>query len=116
MNVDTVFAAPPEIENPQETARLLAQTLGLDEQKVLAKIQEPVAFVYVKRQIDEEASHRLRDLNLPGIYLTQDSKRYYPKGKLAAHVLGIAGVDNQGLEGIEYVYDQELRGNRVISC
>jgi len=112
MNVDTVFAAPPEIENPQETARLLAQTLGLDEQKVLAKIQEPVAFVYVKRQIDEEASHRLRDLNLPGIYLTQDSKRYYPKGKLAAHVLGIAGVDNQGLEGIEYVYDQELRGEQ----
>ncbi|HEY8450196.1 MAG TPA: penicillin-binding transpeptidase domain-containing protein, partial [Bacillota bacterium] len=64
----------------------------------------------VQRKVADETARQLRQLDLPGIYFTQESRRLYPKGVLASHVLGIAGIDSQGLEGIELKYDEQLRG------
>ena len=66
--------------------------------------------VWLARGLTVETAEAIRRLGLPGIRLVQRPQRYYPQGSLAAHVLGIAGTDNQGLEGIEYFYDEILRG------
>ncbi len=110
VNVDSVFAVPAEIEDAEATAAKLASTLGMDYGKVLDRLTRRAAFVWIKRQIDPEVAAELQAADLPGIGFTQESRRYYPKGSLASHVLGIAGIDNQGLEGVEVVYDEELRG------
>ncbi len=110
INVDTVWAAPSQVPDPEKEAAVLAEVLEMDYHEILEKLRSRTAFVYIKRKISETMSKRLKDLELPGIYLTQDSKRFYPKGTLAAHVLGISGIDNQGLEGIELAYDENLRG------
>lgn len=110
VNADTVYAVPTEVTNPEQVARILASTLKLDYNRVLARLTKPSSFEYIKREIEEEESRAIKELGLPGIYLTQESRRFYPKGNLASHVLGIAGIDNQGLEGVEYIYDEELKG------
>ena len=56
-----------------------------------------VSFVWIKRQVDFETSQKLRKLDLKGIGLSEESRRFYPKGKLASHILGISGIDNTGL-------------------
>ncbi len=107
---DTVVANPAEIRDPQGTAERLAPVLGMGRDEVLRIITRRTAFEYVKRKISEEEARAVRRLNLPGIYLTQESRRVYPKGRLAANVLGFAGMDSQGLEGVEKIYDEKLRG------
>lgn len=110
VTVDSVYAVPAEIASPEETARILAAALSLDVDSVLTNITRKTSFVWVKRQIEEEEAKHLRELQLQGIGFTQESRRYYPKGNLASHILGFAGIDSQGLEGIEVSLDRELRG------
>lgn len=110
VDVDSVFAIPAQVKQPEETARKLAAALKLDYQDVYDRITRKEAFVWIKRKIDPEESKLVKQMALKGINLTQESKRFYPKGNLASHVLGIAGIDNQGLEGLELEYDKELRG------
>src|SRR5690606_34940660 len=62
------------------------------------------------RKITPEKANQIRALNLPGIVVAEDSKRYYPFGSLAAHMLGFTGIDNQGLTGIESKYNDVLTG------
>lgn len=63
-----------------------------------------------KRKVSEEIAEEVRRQNLAGITFTEESKRFYPKGNLASHILGFAGIDSQGLEGLELSYDKYLRG------
>lgn len=107
---DTVVVNPSEIVNPEVTAAKLAAALNMPAERVLKILQKRTSFEYVKRKIDEKMADAVRDLNLPGVYLTQETRRVYPKGGLAANILGFAGTDSQGLEGLEMVYDKELRG------
>src|SRR5699024_845684 len=62
------------------------------------------------RKISEEQEKALKALKIDGLYLAKDSKRHYPNGEYLAHVLGFTGIDNQGLTGLESVYDTNLRG------
>ena len=112
VDVDSVYAVPLEISpgSAPEVARSLAEALALDYDEVLNRLQRRQAFVWIKRKINREEAARLRELDLPGIAFTQELQRFYPKGKLAAHLLGFAGIDGQGLEGIEHYYDRYLRG------
>jgi stage V sporulation protein D (sporulation-specific penicillin-binding protein) len=109
-SVDTVVAYPPEIKDYQKTAELLAPILGLDVNAILEKIKSSKGSVYLKRKVDQEISDKVRSLKLEGIGFTEESKRYYPDRNLAAHVLGFAGIDSQGLDGVELVYDKFLKG------
>ncbi|AGB41710.1 stage V sporulation protein D [Halobacteroides halobius DSM 5150] len=108
---DTVVAAPQDIENPKETAKKLAEILEMSQAEIYQELTKDLAAVYISRKISVKKAQQIQKLDLSGIYFTEESKRFYPKGNLAAHVLGFAGIDSQGLQGIELSYDQQLRGD-----
>lgn len=107
---DAVYAVPAEVKDVPGTARVLAQLLNLDPERVEALLTQRAASVWIARKVPPDQAQAVRQARLPGIYLVERPQRYYPHGQLAAHVLGIAGIDNQGLEGIEVAYDEVLRG------
>ncbi|MBO8168062.1 MAG: stage V sporulation protein D [Thermoanaerobacteraceae bacterium] len=113
VSAESVYALPSEVKragNPRETARKLAQILGMSEDKVYGIITKDRAFMWVKRKVSFEQAAKIKEADLPGIKTVEESQRFYPKGSLAAHLLGFAGIDNQGLEGLEVMYDKELSG------
>ncbi|MFW5986346.1 MAG: stage V sporulation protein D [Halanaerobiales bacterium] len=107
---ETVVAIPPEIDDPQRTARQLAPVLEMSFDSVYDKITQNKSQYYIKRKVKEETAQKVRNLDLKGIIFTEESKRYYPKENLASHLLGFAGIDSQGLDGLEHSYDHYLKG------
>lgn len=111
----TVMAIPVQVQDKASAAKELARILNMPEPKVLAQLQKRTMAVYFNpggRRITEQQVQAIRALNLAGIYITEDGKRAYPYGDLAAQVLGITGSDNQGLTGIEKQYDKQLAGQK----
>ncbi|MBH8598056.1 stage V sporulation protein D [Thermoactinomyces sp. CICC 10523] len=109
----SVIAIPAQIKDPAGTAQKLARILDAPEEKIYQQITKRTLFNWIRpwgRKISEEKAREIQGLRLPGIAVTEDSKRYYPYGSLAAHVLGFTGGDNQGLAGLELVYDDKLKG------
>lgn len=121
-SVDTVSVNPnglrSEVKEPeklQQLAQKLGEMLEMDAGDILEIFYKNSRFEYIKRKIDRDLGARVRnyvigELGLQSIYIDEDSKRYYPNGSLAAHVLGFTGVDDQGLAGIELKLDATLRG------
>jgi cell division protein FtsI (penicillin-binding protein 3) len=110
VNVDSVFAVPSEIPDQANTAHLLARILKADPDELLEKMKSSRSFCWIARKLDPNVSARVRDLNLRGIYFQDESRRYYPKGNLAAQVLGYVGLDDDGLAGLEHAYEDTLAG------
>ena len=105
-----VCARPDQVLNPSAAAGRLAKVLNRNSRDLLKVLSSSDPFVWVDRQITPAAAEQVRLLNLKGIELVPGSRRYYPGGSLAAHVVGFAGVDSQGLGGIEYAYQDLLQG------
>ncbi|MDI7246882.1 MAG: stage V sporulation protein D [Bacillota bacterium] len=112
VSADSIYAVPVEVKDPAGTAETLARILEQDPVAIRNKLIQKAATVWIDRRVDPEKAAAIRKLNLPGIGFTERGQRFYPKDRLAAHVLGIAGIDNQGLEGVEVQYDSFLRGTR----
>jgi cell division protein FtsI (penicillin-binding protein 3) len=110
IDVDSVFAVPSEIPDQETTSQILANVLGLDAQELLLHLRSQKNFAWVKRKVDAETGERVRALNLRGIYFRKEPKRFYPKRDLAAQVIGYVGTDDEGLGGLELIYDDDLRG------
>ncbi len=110
LKVTSVFAQPAAVENPPATAEALAPLLGQPAKDILARLTADKPFVWLQRQLDPPKADALSDLNLKGIGLFPESRRYYPRQELAAHVLGMVGLDDRGLEGLEHQYDDLLGG------
>ncbi|NLO88975.1 MAG: stage V sporulation protein D [Clostridia bacterium] len=114
VSADSVVAFPPQIKRTgkaEEIAEQLAEILEMDKKEVLKKITQNSSSVWVKRKIkDFEKGRKIKELDLEGIEVIEESQRFYPNGTLACHLLGFAGIDNQGLEGLEVAFDEELRG------
>jgi cell division protein FtsI (penicillin-binding protein 3) len=110
LSVDSIFADPSEIPDPKMVADLLAPALRLDARDLLGRFSNSRSFCWVKRKVTPEEANRIRELNLKGIYFQQESKRFYPKGDLAAHIVGYVGLDDKGLAGLEYGMDKTIRG------
>ena len=108
--VDSVFAVPSEIHDLAATVSLLARITRDDPREMLARCQSGRTFCWIARKADSELAARIRALNLRGIHFQKEPKRYYPKGDLAAQVVGYVGTDDGGLSGIEREYDEQLRG------
>lgn len=110
VNVDSIYAVPAEIQDPQSVALALTSALNLSYEDALERVTRRASFSWVQRKVDDDRSRMVRELDLPGIHFTIESRRYYPKGDLASHLLGFSGIDNQGLEGLEYAFDSGLKG------
>ncbi|TCO66937.1 stage V sporulation protein D (sporulation-specific penicillin-binding protein) [Caldanaerobacter subterraneus] len=113
ISVSKISVIPKEIPDSkrQVVAETLASILGLDRQKVLERISNKnLQEVLIAKQVDEEKAKAILRLNIDGVIVSEDMKRFYPEGTLACHVLGFTGIDNQGLDGVELVFDNFLRG------
>jgi cell division protein FtsI/penicillin-binding protein 2 len=109
----SMYARPAEIEGKKRTAQILSKTLNIDYENILEQLNSTRPFVWIQRQVDVKYNESLEQLDLDGIYLEKEFKRYYPFKQLASHVVGFAGVDQRGLEGIEYYFDNALLPKRV---
>lgn len=105
-----VFATPSKVKNPEEAAEILSQILNLDKNFVLETLKKETLYSPIKNKLSEEEIEAIKNLNLPGIYLTEERGRYYPQETLASQVVGFLGADNIGQYGLEEYYDQILRG------
>ncbi len=107
----TVYANPTEITRPRVVAAAVAEDLGLDESEVLASISNrSKTFVYVQRKANPDRAAALQRRELPGLGFYPEERRVYPQTRTAASVVGYAGIDNEGLAGIELQYDDALTG------
>ena len=110
LGVDSVFAVPSELTEPQMVASLLAPVLKVDEDELRNRFQTMHSFCWVKRRVTPQEASRVRDLNLKGVYFQRETKRFYPKGDLAAQAIGYVGLDDKGLGGIEYALNGAITG------
>jgi cell division protein FtsI (penicillin-binding protein 3) len=110
LKVASVFAQPAAIQDPAGTAKALAPILGLPARELQARLTTDRPFVWLQRQLDPAQGGAISDLNLKGIGLFPESRRYYPRQELASHILGLVGLDDRGLEGVEHQYDDLLGG------
>jgi cell division protein FtsI (penicillin-binding protein 3) len=110
LDAASVFAHPGLVRDPGATAARLARVLKLPPQEIQTKLRSDGPFVWIQRKVDPEQAEAVVKLNLPGIGLVPEAKRYYPKKTLAAHLIGFVGVDDRGLEGLELEYDRLLTG------
>ncbi|MGB8130078.1 MAG: penicillin-binding protein 2, partial [Candidatus Angelobacter sp.] len=110
VNVDSVFAVPSEVPDVHSTAQVLARVLKADSSEIEGRMRASHAFAWIARKIDNPTSARVRALNLKGVYFQKESKRFYPKGELAAQVLGYVGLDDDGLGGVEREFQSKLTG------
>lgn len=109
----TIYVVPNQIKDKEEVAQKLSQVLNKDYDKILKHLTKRTYLEKLNpegRQLDSETADKINELNLDGVYLMKESKRYYPYGEVLAHVLGYVGIDNQGLSGLELQYDKYLSG------
>ena len=111
----SLYADPKMIkQSPSEVAELIAPYVTMSKEDIVKSLQEDTAFVWIDRMMEPEKSKAvaqlIEDKNLEGLNFVEESKRYYPNGNLAAQVLGFVGTDDKGLDGLEMVLDDELKG------
>jgi stage V sporulation protein D (sporulation-specific penicillin-binding protein) len=115
MSAPSVMVVPRQVEDPVETAEKLAAALNMSKEKAYKHVtkNERIERIHPEgRKISHEKAKEIRALGLKGVYIAEDSKRHYPFGSYLSHVLGFAGIDNQGLTGLELYYDEQLSGTK----
>ena len=99
-----------QIEDPETVIRVLSEKLSLSEDYVRERVEKRSVREKIKSNVDKNLADEIRALNLAGVMIDEDYRRYYPYETLASHVLGFTGSDNQGIVGIEVYYDELLMG------
>lgn len=99
-----------QIEDPGTVIRVLSDKLELPEEDVRRRVEKRSVREKIKSNVDKELADEIRAMNLAGVMIDEDYKRYYPYSTLASHVLGFTGSDNQGIVGLEVYYDDLLMG------
>ncbi|MEX1124791.1 MAG: penicillin-binding protein 2 [Acidimicrobiia bacterium] len=112
MTVETqsLYAVPGQVEDPLWVAQQVGGVLGVDSDVLLERLTSERDFVYLKRQVEAELADEVLGLEIKGVYSLPEPSRIYPAGQVASHVTGFVDIDGNGQEGLEYVYDTELRG------
>lgn len=110
VDVDSVWADPSSISDPKATARALAEVLHLDIGKIEQALVQDREFVWIARQLDPPVARAVRELDLRGVGFLKESKRYYPMRETASQLIGFAGLDSKGLEGLEQTYNHLVAG------
>jgi cell division protein FtsI (penicillin-binding protein 3) len=118
VQVDSVYAVPSELENSKDTdALILSEILHHDpndeftsEPQIAARLNSSRNFAWIARKLDQRTADRVRALNLKGIYMQKEFKRFYPSADLGSPMIGFVGTDDDGLGGLEEKFDNVLHG------
>jgi len=111
VEVPSIYANPRQMqEDPRVVARALSKVLDSDPYLLEERFNKDKYFVWVERLVSPEAAEKVKALNLSGVHIRKEMRRFYPNGELAGHVLGFSGIEGTGLEGIELHFDRWLKG------
>lgn len=109
--VESIWASPPDVEATSPQVKKLAQILGMNSDEVKKRLFDKTRdFTYLKRQLPPEQAEQIVKLDMPGVSLRREYRRYYPSGEVTAHLLGFTDVDDNGQEGIELALQEQLNG------
>ena len=109
--VESVWASPPDVEMDQPQKLALAKLLGMKTGEINKKIANTAReFVYIKRRLSPEIAAKVMSLEIPGVFLQREYKRFYPAGDVTAHLVGFTGIDDNGQEGFELAQNALLSG------
>ena len=114
VDTESIYAVPQDIEDAAGTATALGRALSFDagaRKELQALLEKTRAFVWVRRKVDPAVARAVRALQLDGVGFLTENRRYYPQRELAAHVIGYVGLDNTGMSGIEYTFENAIRGH-----
>ena len=116
LNVDlpSVYAMPHTVQHPSRVAKKLSRLLKIPTSTLQKRLNKSQPFVWIKRKVDPQTAEAVRAQSLSGVEIVMEPRRFYPKGILLSHLLGFAGIDSQGLEGLELQYETYLRGQKSI--
>ncbi len=109
----TLYVVPNQVIDKEDTAHKLSNILGCSYDDIYKHLSKRTSLEKVNpegRQLSSDIADKINELNIDGLYLMKEAKRYYPYGTLLSHVLGYVGIDNQGLSGLELKYDDYLTG------
>ena len=112
--VDSLYALPGEIDDPAAVASALAPVLGMARGEIERRLTDGRDWVWIDRKLDPPTASAVEALGLDGVGFVEESKRYYPMRELAAPLLGYVGTDDEGLRGLEYLYDEEIAGRGAL--
>ncbi|MGB9179802.1 MAG: penicillin-binding transpeptidase domain-containing protein [Pyrinomonadaceae bacterium] len=114
VNTESFFAVPGELTDVEGVAARLAPLVEVDRKVLASRLKDAKdanrKFTWIARKLDDERAAAVNALKLEGIYSVKEPKRFYPNGQLASHVLGFVGLDEDGLGGIEQVYNEKIKG------
>lgn len=108
--VSTISVIHNQITDKEKVISVLSELLDLEEEKVRQRVEKESSREKIKTNVEKEISDQIREMNLDGVMVDEDYKRYYPFNELASKVIGFAGGDNQGILGLEVKYDENLSG------
>lgn len=111
--VDSLYAHPGQVPDPEAASRILAPILRESEQNLLQLLASDKNFVWLKRALSPAQATAIKRNDIPGMALVSEYARYYPEGRLAAHIIGFTGTDGLGLEGIEHRFNAQLTGDEM---
>lgn len=109
----TLIIIPNQVEDKKYTAKIISEILNVSYDTIYERVNKKSSIERVHpegRRLNKDIADKIISHNLPGVYLVKESQRYYPYGDLLSHTLGYVGIDNQGLAGIELMYDSYLKG------
>lgn len=109
--VCTISVIHSQINDRETVIKKLSECLGMEEAEVRKKVEKVSSMERIKTNVDKETGDQIREMELPGVKVDEDFKRYYPFDELASKVLGFTGGDNQGIIGLEVKYEDYLKGN-----
>ncbi len=108
--VCTISVIHSQIREPEKVIKTLAEALEMDEETVRKRVEKVSSMERIKTNVDKETGDNIRNMELDGVKVDEDFKRYYPYNELASKVLGFTGGDNQGIIGLEVKYEEYLKG------
>lgn len=108
--VCTISVIHSQVKEPERVIKELSSILGLEEETVRKRVEKVSSMERIKTNVEKEVGDKIRNLELDGVKVDEDFKRYYPFEELASKVLGFTGGDNQGIIGLEVGYENELKG------
>jgi cell division protein FtsI/penicillin-binding protein 2 len=111
INVDSLYAMPDEIKDKEKLIRKLSGILKLGYSFLRNRLYRDKSFIWIARKLSTAEVSAIKSLNLGGLGFIKESKRCYPNASLASHIIGFSGLDNTGLEGVEFSYDNYLKGS-----